>query len=223
MWEPLRVIASTAVRVKDFLKANPFGEAAADLVSAKFAEKVSRAQALLTQWEAGRVASKASTRHRGALRQAMKVPLRHVSRIGKSVVADNPGAVGGFPRPAMGRGAEQFQASVRSIVQEVGEQKALFLQYGLAEESLEELTRMLGEFEQSVEDSNAGRRTHTGASAELRVVVRELTRMLRQLDGIALYRFRDQPELLGAWVSARNVAWPLPVKEARMEKPGSAA
>ena len=73
MWEPLRVIAATAVRVKDFLKAHPFGDAAADLVAARFAEKVSRAQALLTQWEAGRAASKAGTRHRGALRQAMNV------------------------------------------------------------------------------------------------------------------------------------------------------
>lgn len=65
-------------------------------------------------------------------------------------------------------------------------QKALFLQYRLGGESLQELTRLLDEFEQSVGDSNSGRRTHTGARAELEVVTRELTRMLRQLDGRAV-------------------------------------
>ena len=34
-------------------------------------------------------------------------------------------------------------------------------------------------------------------------------RMLQQLDGIVLYRYRDQPERMGAWASARNIAWPL--------------
>jgi hypothetical protein len=46
-------------------------------------------------------------------------------------------------------------------------------------------------------------------------------RMLHQLDGIVLYRFRDQPELQGAWKSARNIAWPLP--EGRPEAPAEGA
>lgn len=79
----------------------------------------------------------------------------------------------------MGRSAEEFQASVRAIVQGVELQKPLFLQHGLAEESLEELTRMLGAFEQAVEGSNAGRRAHTGARVELTVVAKELMRMLQ--------------------------------------------
>jgi len=226
MMEPLRLKVAMAIRVRDFLKANPFGESPADQVAARFVERVGRAQALLTQKEAGAVASKASTRHRKALRKAMNVPLRHVGRIGKAVAADFPGVVSGFPRPALGRSEPDFLASVRAIVQEVEGQKALFLEHGLAAESLEELTRLMGEFERSMEDANAGRRSHTGAHAELRVVVRQLMRMAQQLDGIALYRYRAQPELMGAWTSARNVAWPVPVpvKEAGEEKaPGSAA
>ena len=33
-------------------------------------------------------------------------------------------------------------------------------------------------------------------------------RMVSVLDGLVLFSFRDKPELIGAWVSARNVAWP---------------
>jgi hypothetical protein len=34
-------------------------------------------------------------------------------------------------------------------------------------------------------------------------------RLLLKLDGIVLYQFRDRPDLMGAWVSARNIAWPV--------------
>jgi len=39
--------------------------------------------------------------------------------------------------------------------------------------------------------------------------------MAAVFDGLVLFAFRDNAELLGAWVSARNVAWPAaePVKE----------
>ncbi len=39
-------------------------------------------------------------------------------------------------------------------------------------------------------------------------------RLLQQLDGIVVYRYRDKPELMGAWTSARIIAWPVgePVK-----------
>ncbi len=33
--------------------------------------------------------------------------------------------------------------------------------------------------------------------------------MVRQLDGIVQYHYRAQPEVLGAWASARNFAWPV--------------
>ncbi len=41
-------------------------------------------------------------------------------------------------------------------------------------------------------------------------LVSELMQMLGQLDGIMIDQLRNQPELQGAWASARNVAWPAP-------------
>jgi hypothetical protein len=37
--------------------------------------------------------------------------------------------------------------------------------------------------------------------------MRDLMRLVQQLDGMNRYRFRDNLEKLGAWESARNAAW----------------
>jgi hypothetical protein len=206
----LRLKVGMAIRVRDFLLANPFGYEPADQVAALFGEKVGRAQVLLTQQETGELASRTSTRHRrGLKRQMVQLPLRHLLKIAKSVAAEHPEVASGLSRPAFGRSEEAFQASVRAIAQEAETHRELFLKHGLSEESLEELGQMLKAYEQAVHDANAGRRAHTGARAELQALAKELMRLLKQLDGIVLYRFRDKPELMGAWTSARNIAWPL--------------
>lgn len=206
----LRLKVGMAIRVRDFLLANPFGYEPADQVAALFGEKVGRAQVLLTQQETGELASRTSTRHRrGLKRQMVQLPLRHLLKIAKSVAAEHPEVASGLSRPAFGRSEEAFQASVRAIAQEAETHRELFLKHGLSEESLEELGQMLKAYEQAVHDANAGRRAHTGARAELQALAKELMRLLQQLDGIVLYRFRDKPVLMGAWTSARNIAWPL--------------
>jgi hypothetical protein len=205
----LRLKVAMAVRVRDFLRANPFGYDPADQVAARFVEKVGRAQELLTQENQGDEAARKSVRHRRGLRQQMtRLPLRHVLKIAKSVSAVHPDVASGRRRPGLYKNEEAFQAGVRAIVQEAQANRELFLQHGLSEESLVELDELLKTYEASISETNAGRRAHTGARAELRAVSRELMRMLQQLDGIVLYRYRDKPSLVGAWDSARNIAWP---------------
>jgi hypothetical protein len=44
--------------------------------------------------------------------------------------------------------------------------------------------------------------------ADLKSVTKEIVRLLRRLDGINRKRWQDSPELLAAWLSARDVAYP---------------
>lgn len=223
----LRLKVAMAVRVRDLLLANPFGYDPADQVAAQFVEKVGRAQALLTQQETGEMASRSSRRHRrGLRRQMLQLPIRHLLKIAKSVASENPEVANGLRRPEVGRSEEAFQASVRAIAQEAETHRDLFLKHGLSDESLEDLGKMLSAYEQAVRDANAGRRAHTGARAELRALAKDLMRLLQQLDGIVLYRYRTKPELMGAWTSARNIAWPLgepakPETPIKLEKPAA--
>ena len=55
-----RLKVEMAVRVRNLLRANPFGEPGADAVVAKFEERVTRAQTLLAQQENGFFTSAAS-------------------------------------------------------------------------------------------------------------------------------------------------------------------
>src|SRR5205814_995729 len=43
-------------------------------------------------------------------------------------------------------------------------------------------------------------------------VTREIKAQIRVLDGLVRFRFGDQPELMGAWASARNVLGPFKTK-----------
>jgi len=227
MTNATRVRLAMALRVRDLLVANPFGYQPGDEVAAQLVKKVGRAQELLTQKETGEQASRNSTRHRQELRRTMtRVTLRHLLKIAKALAVTHPDVASGIQQPPLGRSEEAFLAGVRAIVQGVETQKDLFLQYGLSEEGLAELKQQLASYEQSVKDANGGRRAHTGAQAELRTLSKELVLMVQQLDGIVGYQFRDKPELLGAWKSARNVAWPVagqakPDGGIKLEKPAA--
>lgn len=222
----IRVKVAMAVRVRDLLVANPFGYQPADGVTARLAEKVGRAAALLTQKESGELGSRSSTRHRQDLRRTMtRVTLRQVIRIARAIAITHPDVAGGIQLPPLGRSEKAFLAAVQAIVEKTATHKALFLQQGLSEEGLAELTQQLAAYERSISDANAGRRAHTGAVAELRSLTKELLTMVQQLDGIVGYQFRNKPELLGAWKSARNVAWPVSVPKTepgiKLEKPAA--
>ncbi len=222
-----RVTLAMAMRVRELLVANPFGYPAGDDVIARLVIKVGRAEALLTQQESGMQASRRSTLYRRELRRAItRVTLRHLVRIARPLALTHPGVAGGIRQPALGRSEESFLARVQTIVQDVEANRELFLLVGLSDAALAELKQQLASYRQSMKDAYGGRRAHTGAQAELRSLSRELVLMVQQLDGIVGYQFQDRPELLGAWKSARNVAWPVskpavPEAGLKLEKPAA--
>ena len=102
----------------------------------------------------------------------------------------------------------------RAILEKATAQKELLVKLGMSENVLEELGTALGQYEQTLEATSAGRREHVGARADLKAVAAEISEQLRLLDKIVRYRLGDNSELMGAWDSARNVAGPSPVKNA---------
>ncbi len=79
---------------------------------------------------------------------------------------------------------------------------------GMSEKLLDDLAAAIAEFEQTQEATRAGRRDHVGASADLKAVFADIVEQVRLVDGLVRYRFGDNPELMGAWASARNVLGP---------------
>jgi len=84
---------------------------------------------------------------------------------------------------------------------------------GMSPQAIDDLAKALGEFEQTLEATRAGRREHVGASADLEAVCAEIGEQVQLLDGVVQYRFGDDAELMGAWASVRNVLGPFKPKE----------
>ncbi len=212
----LRMLA----RVEGFLEANPIGERAADAVVGEFMARLARMRALGQQQLEGAGHQKASTARHRELRQLMIAePLRHLARIGQSLRGEDDVLAAKLCRPAKDLSYQEFIALVRSTVDTAREHQDLLRGRGMAEGLIDDLSARLVMYTEVLSDSNADRRAHTGARAELRLLGPRLMQMVRQLDGIVLYQFRQRPELLGAWKSARVIGWP--ARATRLEQPAA--
>ncbi len=183
---------------------------------------VARIRVLVAQQEDGQVARTASNGKRLALRREItQIPLRHRSGVAASLEGERPELAAALRRPVHAMSGALFLSAAQSIAATIQEHHDLLCSHGMAEEIPQELNALVAEYQQAESDANAGRRAHTGARTELRELSRELTRLIRQLDGVVVFHFRDKPEVLGAWKSARNVAWPVaePVKPVRPSGP----
>ena len=60
-------------------------------------------------------------------------------------------------------------------------------------------------FTKAIEQASAGRQQHAGATADLRAVAAEIVALVERINALNRHRFRDDPDLLAAWDSARKV------------------
>ena len=86
--------------------------------------------------------------------------------------------------------------------------KDLLIRHGMSAALLADLTVALDQYDAAVNQTNAGRRAHVGAKADLDAVMEENMLQVQLMDGLNLYRYKDDPEHLAAWESAKNVPWP---------------
>ena len=205
-----RLKTEMAIRVHNFVRANPFGEPLADAVVAKYEEKVARAQTLIAQQENGYLAASASRTKRTEIREQVRSePLRHLTEITKAVALEKPELAKLFRLFVKNPNEQEFRAGVQGFILRITEHRELFAQYGMRVTLIEELEALLAAYDRAVSDADAGRRAHTGARAELKKLTSALVKMTHQLNGTMPYRIRQNPDLGGAWESARNIAWPV--------------
>ncbi len=206
----LQLKLAMQVRLVDFLRAYPFGDEPADQIVARFRAKVARQQALVALQQDGEAAREAQVgRHNEVRLRIIQLPLRHLAGVAASLEGEQPELATAVGKSVSRMDAQHFLASLRSVVTTIQAQHDTLRSQGMAEETLPTLTAMLAEYEQAVSDANAARRAHTGARAEMHALGRELMVLVRQLDGLVVFHFRNKPDVLGAWKSARNVAWPV--------------
>ena len=200
-----------AVRVRDFLRGKPFGTPEGDGVAAQFEAAVGRALDLTDQVAGGDRSDRAASAVRRGIRRSVRGEvLKHMARVAEAAAAEKPQVAEQFRLPKIAGTEADFRSVARTFLVEAQANEALFKKHGMWAGASEELKGRLEAYDRVSADGNAGRATHTGARGELAMLSRKLIQMVKQLDGMMLIRFREDPSLRSAWESARNVAWPGP-------------
>jgi hypothetical protein len=202
-----------AARVRDFLRAQQTDGVGEGLGLAKLEQLLQRAEVLAGQQQAGFAVTRSASKHRRDLRRALQHKILGYLRVVGRVAAMQKGELANqFPLPPGNASQQALLTAGRSTLEKATAQKDVFVSLGMTQQVLDELAAALGEFEQTLEVSRAGRRDHVGASADLEAIGAEITEQVRLLDGVVKYRFGDDAELMAAWASARNVLGPFKSK-----------
>ena len=215
-----------AVRVRDFLRAHQTDGVPAATVLAHLEELLKRADALAAQQRDGVVVSRAAAEQRAGVRRALQSKLlRCLAAVGASAGKGNVELGAQFRRSRTKASNQAFLTMARGMLKKATAQKDLLVSLGMSEKLLDDLALAIAEFDKTLEATRAGRRDHVGASADLRAVASEVAEQVRLLDGLVRYRVADNAELMGSWLSARNVLGPFrshaDAKPAGSEPPGA--
>jgi len=202
-----------AARVRDFLRTHQTDGVGQGLGLAKLEELLTRAEVLATQQRVGVVLARSATRQRREIRRALQPKiLGYLRVVGAVATSQNPEVAEQFRMPPSNATQQALLTAGRAILEKATAQKDALVSLGMSVQVLDELAKALGEFEQTLEATRAGRRGHVGASAELEALDREIAGQVKLLDRLVRYRFGDNAELMGAWASARNVVGPFKTK-----------
>ena len=202
-------ILAMAVRVLDFIRANPSTEASYVTVVSRLEERLKRADTLAVQEHDGLLQERNATARRLDLRRTMhQDQLRHLAKVAEMATKERPDLAGKFALPLTTAPHKTFFTAASAMLARAVQEKDLLVGLGLGDTFLDDLARNVAEFDEVTTQAHEGRRSHVGARADLDAVTEEIRDLVVVLDGLNRARYRDDAELLAAWESARNVVGP---------------
>ena len=189
-----------------FTNGHPDDDPGAAPAVAKLGQLMTRADELAAAQRDGLIHVRAAAARKVELRREMlAVPIAHLAHVGK-VASREEHELGKTFRFKPGASSFlAFRTAARGMAAAAEAHKETLAKYGLVPSVLEELVRMLDEFDAAVALGNDGRTAHLGATRELKAVAQEIVRTVRVMDGRNRLRFADDGELLGSWLGASRV------------------
>ena len=195
-----------AARVREFVRSHSSTESSYGPVLARLEERLTRAETIAARQHAGRVAAKGARARRKELRHILHFQLlRYLTAVGSVMAKDRAELAAKFKLPSGNATNSSFVTSVKSLIAVAEGQKELLVQEGMSETLLDELGKMVAEFEIILEAVRTARREHIGARVDLGVITVELQKVVKVLDGITRYRFGMNPEMMAEWGAVKQV------------------
>ena len=163
------------------------------------------------QQEEGLQRSGAMDRHTSALdkrrlqRELLAGPIAHVLGVADLARKDEPSLATQVQYRPSGHTFGAHLAAARGLLDEATAHEELLATYGQSAEVLEVFRELIAQSEAAVRLGDEGRAAHKGATPHLRELAKEVRQIVRSLDGRNRIRFKNDPKLLGEWISASTV------------------
>jgi hypothetical protein len=168
-----------------------------------------RADQLLLQQRDGIKEVRAATSEKRELRRKIRRNyLAYLARVAEAAAVERPELARKLELPSAALPYLAFRTAVQGIVSEARKEKELLLKHGLVEPALDALAALAAQFDGEVARGLDGRRAHVGARGELEAIGDEIIQQVRQLDGLARFKFAENAESRAAWRSASNTFGP---------------
>ena len=193
-------------RVREFTRARASSEPGFPPALARLEELLTRAEGIAARQHQGRVAAQGARAHRRELRRLLHSQLVHyLVAVGTYAGKNQAEVAQQFRLPSTNTTNAAFLTAVKALVAAAESQRDLLVQQGMTVASLEEINKLVAEFEVASEVARTSRRDHIGARADLEVITAQLMDEVKLLDGITRYRFGNDPEVMAEWKAARQL------------------
>ncbi|MEO8634862.1 MAG: hypothetical protein ABI587_06255 [Gemmatimonadales bacterium] len=193
-----------------FCHTHPDTDPAAIAVATKLDATMGRAEILTGQQVASEQAVSAAVNTKEEIRLSMENGLAATYAISTVAAKTFPDLAIHRRRPRTHASEVTLLTSARVALAEAEANKDRLIPFGLTTAMLDTLRADIPAYGDAVLRQRNAHAAQVGAVSDLRQVCSEVVRLLKSLDAINRLRFKQDPEMLAAWKSARNVAWPTP-------------
>jgi hypothetical protein len=195
-------------RASAFCKAQPDSNPRTAPVAARLIDLSDRADKLLEQHGSGAAVAATAVVDKATLRRAVSVDLQALMTIARQAAHRFPDISVHRGVPLSRCGEADFIATARVALTSATTLLETLAPFGLSEELLASITQGLDAYKAAVDRKRDALGSRVGAQADLVSVAHEIMGVVASLDAVHAVRFKNSPELMAAWRSARNVPWP---------------
>jgi len=193
-------------RVLEFCRDHPDPEPGSDAQVARLEQLLARANEVAMAQRDGLIHVRAASERKRELRSEMlKVPIRHLVKVGQTAARERHELGNLFRFRPSADSYLAFATAARSMVAAAEENRELLLKYGLSQSVLDNFKEKVDEFEAAIALGNDGRTAHVGATRELPDLSSEIVGSIGVMDARNRERFAEDGQLLGSWLGASRI------------------
>lgn len=194
------------VRVQEIITAHPDSEPGQVLLEGRLKELRARFEVVAAAQRAGLIDVHSGAEEKRRLRREMLAgPIAHLADIGQMASRERHDLSNGFRFKPSADTYVAFRSAARSMQEAALSHKELLLKYGGSESVMELFGQLLDQFDAATSLGSQGRAGHTAATSELTLLAAEIVQVVRAMDVRSRVRFKDDRQLLGAWINASTV------------------